>query len=282
MWDRGMALMGFVGNWRGGFLALVINSVIQVILGIGFTITGQLWRDADARVFQIMGPIMLLVGIGLGIGAVYARARARQIPRSEVKLTSEATQLLYRILGHIGWHYDQNRYSASANQWNHWMSNVGLSSILGRKTSSQILRPETFEILDRAAANFNRAHGVFKANKRSDNASLSRMIPAAQAAADEAMISIFNQIAILERTPESSIALQKQIDRDLSNLKELSDRVEHLAGGPQSLTEQYTSTTAMQSVLEQLRYDAAAREELVPDDETVDDDPLRKRLKQGD
>ncbi len=262
LWDRGIALLGFIGGWRGGNLALLINSVVQTCLGIGFTIVGQVWDDPSARVFQILSPISLTIGLVLGVVTVYVRMKSRILPKSEVKLTRDAIQLVYRIMSHIGWQFDQNRFSPGANQWNQWMEHLSLGAIFGRKTSSQMLRPEAFELVDRAAAQFNRASGVYKANKRSGNAAIERIVPAAQAAADEAMISIFNQIAVLERTPESSAALKKQIERDILNLTEMADRVEALAGGPATLTEQFSSTTAMQSVLEQLRYDAQAREEL--------------------
>jgi hypothetical protein len=264
LWDRASSLFNLGVAASGGVLALLIVGGIHTLLGLSFLIAFSNTAGAPphtafgvlSAVFGTVGPVLL----GLGI-ALVQRKKGRSRP--EIKLTTDGVKLVLRIMSHIGWAnpnpqnmvFGMARSSAPAQ----FLRSFGLGL---RKTATDMLRTESAEILERAAKNYNRIYGLLNSKGSNVGATLSHLKPSLMAASDEAMISIFNQVAMMERVPESSEGIAKQIERDIRALEEVASRVEEIAHRTPTLTESYSSSSQMQSVLENLRLDDAARTEL--------------------
>jgi hypothetical protein len=273
MWDRGVHISGGWSGGMSGTLVMGINSAVQLLLGTIFSILGFTGiAEKASNAFQIIGPALFLLGVGLGIGAIWSARKMRSTVRSEIRITSEARQLMWRILNHIGW---QAQHVQSQHQW---IVIANLQSLLMPvKTAKNVLQADAFEILDQAAKSFNRINGVIKMARKAPMPQFERVLPSVSAAADEAMIAIFNAVAVLDKMPESAPSLRKQIQFHQSQLDELAQRVDRLTGSEPSLTEQYASGSAMTSVLEQLRLEQAARDEL-----RVHREAVEEQLRQGE
>ena len=76
------------------------------------------------------------------------------------------------------------------------------------------------------------------------------------------MISLINQVAMLEETPETQTAIIAQCRSHVSKLEELAERFEEILSGPVTLADRLSSTTVMDNVLDQMRLEAQAHEEL--------------------
>lgn len=255
LWERGVSIAGLSFASQDPVVGFGIAGGINFVVGSGFLISTLVANFPAEFGLSIAGAIMVPLGAAFLGTAAYLMRKRRSDVRTEVRLTGEGMKLLHKIMAHIGW--TQNQYESYRTTWAGWTQWFG-----GPRTASAVLRPEAFEILDAAAFQYNRVAGVLKIKRASGVPTLERMAPSIQAAADEAIISIINQVAIMEKTPESAGALSKQIHHDHRQLRELADRVQNLAGGEGSLTDQYGSSSAMQSVLETLRLDHAARTEL--------------------
>lgn len=278
MWDRGIKLFDLVGPKNGGTIAFAVNAALHTALSIGFLIASFVNQNADkASKFAIMWPIFLALGIGFGVTTVFWHRRTKRSNRSEIRLSAEGLKLVLKIFNHIG--YNQNAHSNTWGAWVgcsksnrtppalQWLSdNFGIGR---RRTAADVLQPESYTILDRAAFAYNRANGVLQARSTSTPESLTRLRGSIHQAADEAMVAVVNQIATLERMPESANAITRQVEKDLKALEELADRVETIAAQQPSFVESAGSSSAMLGVLEQLRLDQAARAELLhsPDEE---------------
>ncbi len=225
--------------------ALSIATVLFLILAIA------------AKGFPLLFPILFgslsVIAIALAVGF---EVRSRRNPlQVEVKVSSSGRKLLQRIGGHIGW-YDPNGAGGNNQGWNNWWQ-----SVFGTKTASDILRKESGPLLEAGCSQYNRLAGLLKLAKDSQGRS-SNMAPQIQAAADEAMISLINQVGLLEDNPESKNAIVSQCSGQITKLKELADRFEELLSGPTTLADRLASTTVMDNVLDQLRMEAQAHEEL--------------------
>lgn len=108
---------------------------------------------------------------------------------------------------------------------------------------------------------YNRIAGLLKLAKDSKGRS-TNMAPQIQAASDEAMVSLINQVALLEENPETQNAILSQCQSQNQKLKELANRYEEILSGPITLEDRLSSTTVMDSVLDQMRLEAQAHEEL--------------------
>jgi len=220
-----------------------------------------------AIVFMILSltvkgfPIALLsvfapIGIVSLVTAIVLEKKNRKPIQSEVKISSSGRRLLYRIGTHIGW-YDPDQWRNNhPNSWNTWWQ-----AIVGRKTASQVLKSNSSQILEVACNEYNRLTGLLKLVKESQGRS-SNMAPQIQAASDEAMISLINQIGLMEDNPETEAAIVNHCHAQIAKLKELADRFEEMLSGPTTIADRLSSTTVMDSVLDQMRLEAQAHEEL--------------------
>lgn len=253
LWDKGTALTGIHMGSRGGYYALLINSGVQLALATTFVTIGALGRFNAAEAFVGLGAIFGCVGVCLGLGARTLGNRLKAEKRdNEARLSKDGMALVVRLLHHIGW--------ASWLGANHFGQRPG--GIGSGRTCAQVLNPTTYELLNAAAAHFNRISGVMSGASPAVPPSLEAMAGSIREAANEVMVNILNRAAAMERVPESAETLAGQVRSELQMLEELADRISKVALVPPTLTEQYTRSTTMQAVLDQLRHDDIARAEL--------------------
>ncbi len=130
-----------------------------------------------------------------------------------------------------------------------------------QQSSKQCLQPGAFEMLDKAAFQYNRIAGVLAAG----HPEVTRFAPTVKAAADQAMADMFHVGYLLDAFPESQSTAQGQATQEIAQLTELADRMEDLLKQPEGLPAS-VRTSPISSVLEELRLDQLARSELGKDD----------------
>ncbi len=249
-WSKGAWLIGNPGgNWK---LALAIIGGSQLLATLVFLILA-----VTVPGFPKVLPIIFgTVGIAsFGLTYIFGK-RSKQIVRPEVRISRSGRKLLYKIGQHIGWHDQSAWQTQNANPWGVWWQ-----SVVGIKTASNVLNANSAELLEEGCADYNRIAGLLKLSKDSKGRS-TNLAPQIQAAADEAMISLINQVALLEENPETQNAIFSQCQSQNQKLKELADRYEEMLSGPITLEDRLSSTTVMDSVLDQMRMEAQAHEEL--------------------
>lgn len=249
-WSKGGR---FIGNPGGSWqLALAIIGGSQLLATLVFLILAVLIPGFPKVLPIIFGSVGIVTfGLTYLIGK-----RTKKIVQPEVRISGSGRKLLYKIGQHIGWH-DQNAWQAqNANPWGTWWQ-----SIVGIKTASNVLTPKSAELLEEGCSEYNKIAGLLKLSKDSKGRS-ANLAPQIQAASDEAMISLINQVALLEETPESQTAIISQCRSHVSKLEELAERFEEILSGPVTLADRLSSTTVMDNVLDQMRLEAQAHEEL--------------------
>lgn len=233
-------------------IALGVNSAVQFLMGTIFLLVALVGRDPQvSSAFLWLGSSMALVGIGLGIGANAVRKRIRE-GRPQARLTPEGQRLLIMMMQQIGW--SQNTQKSHA-----WF---GFSVFSPFRTASQVLGPMVFQILDQAAAHYNRIWGLLGAKGNDPPATLVRHRTSIIAAADEAMVNLINACAVIESMPESAATLERQVGVLSEQLRELTEQVDELAGATPAASEQFEAPNAIRTVLEQLKLETDARREL--------------------
>ncbi len=253
-WSKGA---WFIGNPGGSWkLALAIVGGSQLLATLVFLILA-----VTVPGFPKVLPIIFgSVGV-TSIGLIYLIGkRNKQIVRPEVRISGSGRKLLYKIGQHIGWNDQSALQAHNSNPWGSWWQ-----SIVGIKTARNVLNPNSAKLLEEGCAEYNRITGLLKLSKDSKGRSAT-LAPQIQAASDEAMISLINQVALLEETPESQTAIISQCRSHVSKLEELAERFEEILSGPITLADRLSSTTVMDNVLDQMRLEAQAHEELRMED----------------
>jgi hypothetical protein len=228
----------------------VVCSILTIIAMTAAGKSGWFW--ILPATFAVLGSIFLLVSY------LSSRANRNNPNHVEVRLSGQARRMLYRIGNHIGW-YDPKSYwsigEANASRQGWW------SSLMGVKTASQILNPLSAQMLEAGCFQFNRINGLLNLVKEKGrgNESLFSQI---KAAASEGMVSLLNQVALMEDNPESQSAIQHQATQQCEKLNELADRFEAMISKPETITDRLSSTTVMDNLLEQMRHESQARIEL--------------------
>lgn len=269
IWSKATAFWGFAGM-NGTFLGFLIPGVILSLIGFGLTLGGLL---SPVKELMIPGVIQMTIGsVFLGISAA-VRRKFRSSPQPEVSLTSDARGLIHRLATHIGWTESSAQHSHSGFRIDIFGMSFG-----GPRTSSDKLKPFTFGLLERTAAYYNRIQGMLKTKDTKSATLLQKHEPSVKAAADEAMIIALNQAALMEKFPENSENCRKVIEARIRDLEELSNRLSKLVHSQMTVTETLASGSVMGSVLEQLRMDEAARQELGRAEEELDQ--MQNRLGQ--
>lgn len=263
IWDRGAGLLGYGYAYdQNGPLGLYIGGGVQVALGITFGIAELFGVGRAPAVFGAIGAIEFIVGLGMIIGGLLLRRKLNREVRTEARLTTEGRRLLTRVYQHVGWTQHQNLHAGW--NWGGW-------GLWGKRTSAQVLTPESFALLEAAAFEFNRLSGLLKIDGSRVHPTIDKLRASIRAAADEARIGIWNQVAILEKVPESQASVTRQIEADIAALREMAERVENLQQSERSFTERLGGTSAIDSVLDQLRLDESARAELAAEQDGTRD-----------
>jgi hypothetical protein len=76
------------------------------------------------------------------------------------------------------------------------------------------------------------------------------------------MISILNQVSLLDKSPETHGTISAQVGQQSGKLKELADHLEGLLSEPASVADRLVSSNVMDGVLDNLRMERIANEEL--------------------
>ena len=251
---------------RGAALADVTNDARRVkIMGILATVYGLLGAGelslglavggAAHTVFLIQSAFWLATGgIMASIrGGMKWRMRQKQQAIS-VPITPEAKLLIQKLLTHLyGWPFSRVHrrlhYRRQANQ----EGNPLPESL----RCSEVLNEEIFTLLEAAAQQANRILGMLDQAHDNPNSPLKEMAPSITAATDEAMSAIFDTAAQIEKFPENKSHAEALVQSQIADLQALAEQVEQL-----NAVTTIRSTTRLHTVLETLRADLVARQEL--------------------
>ena len=247
---KGSKLFGYTHQqWQ---LAGVINSVVHSIAA-----TTCITLSILIKGFPIALPIIFSIAAAISLSATFwNHQRNKKGTLSEVRLSAGGRRLLQRIGDHIGWHDHDNPDHARGNAWSKWWQ-----QLVGIKTASQVMTPVAAELLEAGCAEYNRIFGLLNLAKHSTGRSTA-LLPQINAASDEAMISLINNAALLEEAPENHSVLDSQCRSQIRKLHELADRYEEMMSGPVTLVDRLSSTTVMDGLLDQMRMESQAHEEL--------------------
>jgi hypothetical protein len=122
------------------------------------------------------------------------------------------------------------------------------------------LPANVLELMEEAACQFNRTAGALEAGASSPN--IQRLRGKVLLAADEAMLDVLHQAALISKYPESASSIQSQLDSRVATLRELGERIEALARRDPTFTDMIARRTSADEVLEELRLEQAAFSEL--------------------
>ena len=250
-WSRGVGLFGYVRNPMAlGFLIASIST-----LGLGVAMTAISFASGGKMPF-VVGIAKIVVATFFGGVSFWAGRRAKNIPTTEVRLSSQARGLLTRIGQHIGWH-------DTSHDWDWATGPTGnfLAGLFGQKTASNVIAAPAAALLEKACFEYNRVWGLLKIADGSTGRS-KQLVPQMRVAADEAMISILNQVSLLDKSPETHGTISAQVGQQSSKLKELADHLEGLLSEPASVADRLVSSNVMDGVLDNLRMERIANEEL--------------------
>ncbi len=249
-WAKGVRLFGYSNHqWH---LAGIINSIAHSIAAVIFIALSLLSKG-----FPVVLPIIFSTAAVVSlVGTFWNYRRMRKGVQSEVRLSGSGRKLLFKIGQHIGWHDHDSINNMRGNQWGMWWARV-----VGVKTASQVLTPVGAQLLEAGCIEHNRISGLLKLAKGSTGRSTT-LLPQIQAASDEAIVTLINQIALHEEAPETQSVIESQSQIQIEKLHELADRYEEVISGPVTLADRLSSTTVMDNVLDQLRLEAQAHEEL--------------------
>ncbi len=250
-WTRGVGLFGYVRNPMAlGFLIASIST-----LGLGVTMTAISFASGGKMPF-VVGLVNILVALVFGGISFWAGRRAKNIPTTEVRLSSQARGLLTRIGQHIGWHDTSHDWDWAGGQAGNFL--VGL---FGQKTAANVIAAPAAVLLQGACSEYNRVWGLLKIADGSTGRA-KQLVPQMRVAADEAMISILNQVSLLDKSPETQGTISAQVGQQTGKLKELADHLEALLSEPASIADRLVSSNVMDGVLDNLRMERVAQEEL--------------------
>lgn len=247
---KGSKLFGYIHQqWQ---LAGIINSIVHSIAATTFIILSVFIKG-----FPVALPLIFSIAAVISLTATFwNHHRNKKGTSSEVRLSANGRRLLQRIGDHIGWHDHDNPDNVQGNPWGKWWQ-----QLVGVKTASQVMTPAGSELLKAGCNEYNRIFGLLSLANDSTGRSTA-LLPQIKAASDEAMISLINQVALLEEAPENHLVLDSQCRIQISKLHELADRYEEMMSGPITLVDRLSSTTVMDGLLDQMRMEAQAHEEL--------------------
>lgn len=246
IWSKGSKFLGYLGN--GLALGMFITGGIQLLVSIGLAI-GSIRGPIPAAV-PIVNSAIAAVFIAIGIWAT--RRNAPEM-KPEIKLSHQARKMMYRISNHIGWYDPEANGGISRNSW--WYQ------IFGTKTASDVLTAEAAAYLDVACAEYNKLSALLEMDREQKGRAKS-IAPQVQAAGMEAMIGILNQVAMLDANPEVRSTVDRSLQVQIHQLKELTARFDQMMTQPQRLSDTFVQSNLMDSVLGTLREENRAWEEL--------------------
>lgn len=277
--SRGRQLVGPSANLKG------LN--VQFGIGIGLIVIATcLWIAAvlsgvNGLAIGAIGP--MIAGTVNAVVAWALKKRFAQSPIPVTNLTPESRAMLTSLTWTYIWsknpwvwgvcmpqieseqtnqvHFVGGAY-ARHPAWRQTLNQRGLSS----------LPEEVLDQMEAAAYHFNRTAGALEAG--STAGSLTRLRPKILQAADEAMLDVLHQAQLVSQFPEGIKAIRGRLTGSVETLKELGDRVEALTLREPTFTEMIAGRTMADEVLEELRLEQSAFNEL----SSQEDDSPRDHL----
>lgn len=245
IWQRGSRIHG--GGIRGMKLGFGIAGGVNLGFGVIF-----LALTSKQPGFIVPAAIMGSIGAGFLIATAFLFAKYKNRD-NEVRLTKEGGQLLFKLVNHVGY---MNPYQYSTHKYG-----SAWHKIWGIKTASNILSKQGFEILETAAGQHLRIHAQLELDSHAGK-KLSRSSGAIRLATEETMITLINQVALLEHHPESLGSIGDVAKKEIAKLTELADRVEQSVTGEDSLLGMHRGGSTIDGVLENLRMEQEALDEI--------------------
>ncbi|HLO98122.1 MAG TPA: hypothetical protein VK171_05980 [Fimbriimonas sp.] len=247
VWAHYNKFVGYTGSPM-----VLAGGIITGVLGLQTVIFSILAATSNAS--PIVPVVLASIAAAAGGATLAKRSSMKDTISPEVRMSTAGKKLIYRIANHIGWHSPE-AYGSSPYR-NFWWQ-----SLFGRKTARNLLSTTSADLFERAAYDYNRIAGMLKLTKESGGKA-NHLAPQIQAASNEAMISLINQIALLESNPETKGPIEVQCREQIRKLTELAALFESRLEEPTSIMDRLSSTNLMDNVLDQLRYEKEAQQEL--------------------
>ena len=212
-----------------------------------------------------MGPLMAgLINVFAG---VTVRRRLDRTPLPKAELSPEARTLLTTLLRN----FTVRQYSGSwmmggMGSWSgshHGM--VGTDSWNGN--AAKPLPERAMKQLESAAAAYNRISALAEVSS-TGNSSLAKMVPRIVQAADDAMAEVLHYVAVSAKYPEAEGPTQQRINTVVARMEELASRSDTIFGQEPTVVSHRPATSSLDEVLEELRFEGLARQELEQEPET--------------
>jgi hypothetical protein len=251
-WSKGSKMLGFGG--MGLATGMLIAGSVQVALVIAFGIT-KYFVPGFPPIYPLFA-LMAVVFLGI---AFTSHKKGKEATKTDVKLSSEARKMLYKIGQHIGWYDPAVNYGSASYRTSWWIQ------IFGMKTAAGVLENSAGIIMEEGCFVYNRLEGLLKLDVESGEKART-IAPQIRAAADESMVNLLNQVALLDRNPESQSLIESRAIDQIRKMTELANRFEELLRKPETLTDRLNNTTVMDNVLDQLRGESQAWRELNQED----------------
>lgn len=242
---------------RARILGLVGSVYCSIGLGaLGVGLVGELVGSGAAFVAI---PGAFFAGTG-GLMLWLRGLFQRQIPpeyAGPAELTPEAKVLAHSLIAHLfGWPLGP-RFRRAV--WRRELADRNLLSLMRDRRSEDALTPAAFRLLDAAARECNRIHGILSLEHRPASTS-QKIAPDVRAAVAETMSELLHTATLLERTPECAAAMEPEAEERVQELRELADRVEQFHAAAEAA--QVERPTRLQALLAGLRAEQRARAEL--------------------
>jgi len=254
-------VLGIVGGIYGAF------GLVMLLVGLGAALVGH-----QAVVVAIPGAVFGATGgIMLGLRRLFQRSAPPEYA-THVDLTPEAKALAVSLATHLfGWPLGPR---LKRLRWRRRLGGRAATGLRPGRRCQDLLSPPAFRLLEAAARECNRIHGVVSMDLPRGSG-LRRLAPAVRAAALETMAELFHTAALIEATPENAGALESEAGARVRELGELAAQVERLHGEAMSEEAQVDGPTRIQALLQELHADERARGELATEGGGVEERRVR-------
>jgi hypothetical protein len=236
------------GNLFLGRSTTISHNRLQRRAGVGMFVVGMgimvlpVFGVTTEVMYGAAGPILAGI-VNLSVAHATKPRKDRLLIRPVV-LTPEAKALIGGLVG-------ERSFGVRSRPW-------PAAGELDR--SSQTMDPATLDFLEAAAHAHNRISAL--EDFGAAGPSLGRLLPKIVNAANEAMAEVLHLVAVSARYPEASSPAHQRLKNSVARMNEIADRASRLAESP-NLDAGKAET--IDSVLEELRFEALARQELVTD-----------------
>lgn len=254
---RAPVLAGIVDD-SGRLLVMAILSTVYAIAGAAF-VAGAAVLPAAALPLALNGGFFLATGGLLGGIRFWLKSRLKPEHTTRTELTTEARELLCDLIAHVqGWPFGRHMRRRLLRR----AMRRGTTDPARSQRCEDVLSPEAFRLLESAALQYNRIFGVVGAGAQPGSDAFARFGPEILAAADATMAQILDAAALVNRLPETAPRLEAELQSRVQELTELAGEVERLQGASMSSPALAEDASPVRRVLEDLRADQLAREEL--------------------